>query len=418
MYQVQLDINGDAVSIEHFVGFHVESTCWEAHFSHGCFLYFIAFFFSRGDGARFACFKREAKRNAVFRPSESKFLQTQRLIHTACCFFAHLACQCLLLRNKKIGPRSCGSLGSVESRRHPPWRRRERLVAWRRPQSLEVGPCPVKGLGILTWLWSKLFWDPISVGSCTTHFSLRGEIGMWPYMMGQNETTRIWTAGFSPWFHLPGFHFGVTLLLTRTHMNLKWVTCGHQNSAGICVTPKPPSSCLFFSFRGRAPKLEVGFSLPSSNPNPQKSQKTVEPKPCVPSNTPTVGDSGDPPNTPRPPRSSERARRCCWPPQCWPPAPLWARRQREGGIGVLLKEGPRNFGAILGSNSFLLGGDLGTPGLRHPLFWLRLGGVLPVLVGKQDIRFWRGTHTYLGNVDPRFINPVQSCGGRAPPKVA
>ena len=23
--------------------------------------------------------------------------------------------------------------------------------------------------------------------------------------MGQNETTRIWTAGFSPWFHLPAF---------------------------------------------------------------------------------------------------------------------------------------------------------------------------------------------------------------------
>ena len=28
--------------------------------------------------------------------------------------------------------------------------------------------------------------------------------------MGQTETTRIWTAGFSPWFHLPGFHFGVS----------------------------------------------------------------------------------------------------------------------------------------------------------------------------------------------------------------
>ena len=26
--------------------------------------------------------------------------------------------------------------------------------------------------------------------------------------MGQNQTTRIWTAGFSPCFHLPGIHFG------------------------------------------------------------------------------------------------------------------------------------------------------------------------------------------------------------------
>ena len=32
--------------------------------------------------------------------------------------------------------------------------------------------------------------------------------------MGQNETTRIWTA-FSPWFHLPiGFHFGHLFLTT------------------------------------------------------------------------------------------------------------------------------------------------------------------------------------------------------------
>ena len=26
--------------------------------------------------------------------------------------------------------------------------------------------------------------------------------------MGQDETTRIWTAGFSPWFHLPGCILG------------------------------------------------------------------------------------------------------------------------------------------------------------------------------------------------------------------
>ena len=29
--------------------------------------------------------------------------------------------------------------------------------------------------------------------------------------MGQNESTRNWTAGFSPWFHLPGFHFGLPI---------------------------------------------------------------------------------------------------------------------------------------------------------------------------------------------------------------
>ena len=34
--------------------------------------------------------------------------------------------------------------------------------------------------------------------------------------MGQNQTTRNWTAGFSPWFHLPGFHLGY-LLLTHSH---------------------------------------------------------------------------------------------------------------------------------------------------------------------------------------------------------
>ena len=65
------------------------------------------------------------------------------------------------------------------------------------------------------WLWlSKPFWDPmlVGLGEVTTHFRLpnfSGWIGMydldfdpWPYLgMGQNETTRDWTAGFSPWFH-------------------------------------------------------------------------------------------------------------------------------------------------------------------------------------------------------------------------
>ena len=35
--------------------------------------------------------------------------------------------------------------------------------------------------------------------------------------MGQNYTTRNWTAGFSSCFHLPGFHFGVTQFLTYSH---------------------------------------------------------------------------------------------------------------------------------------------------------------------------------------------------------
>ena len=35
--------------------------------------------------------------------------------------------------------------------------------------------------------------------------------------MGQNETTRNWTAGFGPCFHLPGFHFGY-ICLTHTQM--------------------------------------------------------------------------------------------------------------------------------------------------------------------------------------------------------
>ena len=35
--------------------------------------------------------------------------------------------------------------------------------------------------------------------------------------MGQDLTTRIWT-GFSPWFHLPGFHLWVTLFLTHSHL--------------------------------------------------------------------------------------------------------------------------------------------------------------------------------------------------------
>ena len=39
-----------------------------------------------------------------------------------------------------------------------------------------------------------------------------GQLGM-----GQNETTRNWTAGFGPCFHLPGFHFGHLFL---THCQL------------------------------------------------------------------------------------------------------------------------------------------------------------------------------------------------------
>ena len=36
--------------------------------------------------------------------------------------------------------------------------------------------------------------------------------------MGQNDFTRNWTAGFSPRFHLPGFHFGYLFL---THSQSK-----------------------------------------------------------------------------------------------------------------------------------------------------------------------------------------------------
>ena len=45
--------------------------------------------------------------------------------------------------------------------------------------------------------------------------------------MGQNETTRIWTAGFSPWFHLSGFHFECPFL-THSHM-----------CVGVCVVGIP-----------------------------------------------------------------------------------------------------------------------------------------------------------------------------------
>ena len=41
-----------------------------------------------------------------------------------------------------------------------------------------------------------------------------------PYGYGSNETTRNWTAGFSPCFHLPGFYSGY-LFLTHCH------TCTH-----------------------------------------------------------------------------------------------------------------------------------------------------------------------------------------------
>ena len=34
--------------------------------------------------------------------------------------------------------------------------------------------------------------------------------------MGQNLTTKNWTTGFGPCFHLPGFHLRVTLFLTAT----------------------------------------------------------------------------------------------------------------------------------------------------------------------------------------------------------
>ena len=38
--------------------------------------------------------------------------------------------------------------------------------------------------------------------------------------VGQRETTRNWTAGFSAWFHLPGFFFGVAQFLTHTQLRV------------------------------------------------------------------------------------------------------------------------------------------------------------------------------------------------------
>ena len=49
--------------------------------------------------------------------------------------------------------------------------------------------------------------------------------------VGQNQTTRIWTAGLSSRFHLPGFHFGVTLFLTHSQMR-------HPDQLGVCENSK------------------------------------------------------------------------------------------------------------------------------------------------------------------------------------
>ena len=38
--------------------------------------------------------------------------------------------------------------------------------------------------------------------------------------IGQNSATTKWTTEISPCFHLPGFHFGVTLLLTPIHVSV------------------------------------------------------------------------------------------------------------------------------------------------------------------------------------------------------
>ena len=54
------------------------------------------------------------------------------------------------------------------------------------------------------------FWD-----FCSFHFCHSADhLGM-----GQNKLTRIWTAGFSLWFHLSGFHFGYAFL-THCHLVL------------------------------------------------------------------------------------------------------------------------------------------------------------------------------------------------------
>ena len=44
----------------------------------------------------------------------------------------------------------------------------------------------------------------------------RGLHSIWVWV--KFKTTRNWIAGFSPWFHLPAFHFRVTLCLTHSHL--------------------------------------------------------------------------------------------------------------------------------------------------------------------------------------------------------
>ena len=49
--------------------------------------------------------------------------------------------------------------------------------------------------------------------------------------VGQNKTTRNWTAGFCPWFQLPGFHFGY-LFLTHSHITSHGRLAVHQSAVG------------------------------------------------------------------------------------------------------------------------------------------------------------------------------------------
>ena len=50
--------------------------------------------------------------------------------------------------------------------------------------------------------------------------------------MGQNATTRNWTAGFSPFFHLPGVHLG-HIFFTHSHV------------VSVSVKPKVMSAMMF-----------------------------------------------------------------------------------------------------------------------------------------------------------------------------
>ena len=57
--------------------------------------------------------------------------------------------------------------------------------------------------------------------------------------MGQNESTRNWTACFSLWFHLPGFHFGY-IILTHSQNGHGWM-CIHL-PARILFSRKLPGT--------------------------------------------------------------------------------------------------------------------------------------------------------------------------------